>query len=119
MNEIANAPECQACDGRCCELFAGVVVNDHRPWARRSAEKIVSADNPMWEQVGAPYFDGTGTVIKITCRCLKHTAEGCSIYETRPQACRNFPNPALCSEIPFGWCALLDRIRTEQGVAQG
>ena len=73
-----------------CNRFCGVCCSVTR-WKQ----------HPLWGEKIKPLFDELGENDRGDCAKLvwKNGMATCSIYETRPQVCRDFPNHPLSIEI--------------------
>ena len=106
-------PECQSCDGHCCREFDAKVAHDRKPWSRKRAEKEMAKCAPPYEQTGESRICGNEVVIPV--RCTAFTDDGkCSIYETRPDACKAHPSQSEIRRNDKDTdCPLIERLRRE------
>lgn len=81
---LAGVPECAGC-GRCCRYFVALREGDDPP-----PEFVVEYDG-----VRAMDQHGDGS-----CVALDPVTQRCTIYERRPQTCRDFARgSALCRKV--------------------
>lgn len=67
--------DCRACGGACCETIIVPLSSDE--------------DTDRWVSLHGTRLDAR---VALDCRCSKLDTEGrCSIYDERPQLCRDFP----------------------------
>ena len=76
---------CKVCRGACCETLVTPLTGSDKvnAWLAERGEIC-------------------GRFIRLECRCKRLTREGfCSIYETRPEICREYPvgSPACIEAI--------------------
>lgn len=86
------------CTGHCCRCFStdfsyAELQADYEIWKQSPAEaKIPDV------AVVAPMLVPLGSVRRTEIFTCKHLSQAgnCTIYETRPKMCREFPGPGIC-----------------------
>lgn len=115
--EISNQPECVECGGKCCEHFLVYVGHNGKDNALEAAYETLKTIAPTWELTTELSSPGGLNEFTGLARCTAHTPEGCSIYDTRPDACKVFPNARELSRVRNGGnceCPLILRMLAEE-----
>jgi len=92
--------DCEKCPAFCCSVYERVAVtpSDLTRLAQHFGTSEVEAQKSytkMWndERILKRKND---PVLETTCQFLDKKTRGCSVYEARPDACREFPNQKRC-----------------------
>lgn len=92
--------DCEKCPAFCCSVYERVAVtpSDLTRLAQHfdvSEEEAKKRFTKMWndERILRRKKDA---VLETACRFLDSKTRGCTIYEARPDACREFPNQKRC-----------------------
>ena len=93
--------DCEKCPAFCCSIYERVAVTprDLRRLARHfklTPEETKKRYTKMWsdEMILRRKFD---PVLETTCQFLDVKTRGCTIYNARPEACRDYPARAKCA----------------------
>jgi Fe-S-cluster containining protein len=98
--------DCDKCPAYCCS-YPSIELTDKeigriakhfgvkKEFAKKRFTKIVDGDRVLRHQKDATY----GSI----CRFLDTETRMCTIYEVRPQTCRDFPDDTHCGYWDFLW----------------
>ena len=93
--------DCAQCPAFCCSVYERVTVTprDQRRMAKHfnlTLEETQKRFTKIWgdERILKRKKD---LVLETACQFLDGETRGCTIYEARPAACREYPNRAKCA----------------------
>lgn len=114
--DITNAPECRSCDGHCCSEFTARVCRSPGESDDALMERLAEIAPPEWEPVEPFEITDVDYFTLVLMRCKHVTPDGkCGSYESRPQACRSYPDPWVVSHAGQDCgCPLVERMKREQ-----
>lgn len=110
------AYDCSKCPGYCC---THEIINVTRRDVERLAQRF-GLEREVAEQRFTKVVDGTRSlrhrrdeVYKYACRFLDPETRRCTVYEHRPEVCRQYPHGKVC-----GYYQFLKFERDQQGDAE-
>ena len=93
--------DCSKCPAYCCSIYERVEVTprDLRRLARHFGLTIEAASARFTKRRGDERVlrRQSDPLLGRVCRFLDLTTRGCTIYEARPEVCRDYPNRPRCS----------------------
>ena len=97
--------DCTKCPGYCCSYdYIIVTKRDVKRLGKRfglSAEAAEQKFTKMIEGYGRVLRHRKDTVYKSTCRFFHPTKRQCTVYEDRPNVCREYPDGRRCGYFDF------------------
>ena len=97
--------DCAKCPGYCCSYeYIIVTKRDVKRLGKRfdlSAEEAETKFTKMVEGYGRVLKHRKDTVYKSTCRFFHPTKRLCTVYEHRPNVCREYPDARHCGYYDF------------------
>lgn len=94
--------DCDQCPSFCCTIYERVHVTDsdlermaaHFGW---TLEETAQRCTKMWDGKERVLKRKRDPLLEQTCRFLDLKTRGCTIYEARPEACRDYPDRKRCA----------------------
>ncbi len=93
--------DCEKCPAFCCSIYGRVIVEDS------DVERMAAHYEITFTQAEKRFtktIDGErlmrrrqDDLLGETCKFLDEKTRGCTIYEARPNVCRDFPNARRCA----------------------
>ena len=92
--------DCTKCPAYCCSIYERVVVKprDIQRLARHFGLTIEGAERRFTKMYGKERIlrRQKDVILGKTCRFLDLETRGCTIYEARPEICREYPGRSRC-----------------------
>ena len=102
---LKRAYDCSKCPGYCCSYeYIIVTRSDIRRLGKRFGLAVDEAEEKFTRMVkgyGRVLRHRKDTVFKSTCRFFDQTVRQCTVYEHRPDVCRQYPEPKRCGYYDF------------------
>ena len=97
--------DCSKCPGYCCSYdYIIVTKRDVKRLGKRfdlTPEKAEKKFTKMVKGYGRVLKHRKDTVYKSTCRFFHPTKRQCTVYEHRPNVCREYPDGRRCGYYDF------------------
>ncbi|WP_437600615.1 YkgJ family cysteine cluster protein [Sorangium sp. So ce590] len=92
--------DCSKCPAYCCSIYERVEVTprDMRRLARHFGLTLEAAEERFTKRYSGERIlrRQSDPVLGRVCRFLDLTTRGCTIYEARPEVCRDYPGKPRC-----------------------
>ena len=117
--EIDNAPECEECDGNCCEDFMIYTPHDGKSWALHNFKKRMAHWYPT-VVLDKCYFSKDKKHVCAICNCTLLVNGKCSDYAHRYGFCKTFPQACIADGMDKSEkrCSLVERLVKEMEEAK-
>jgi Fe-S-cluster containining protein len=94
--------DCDQCPSFCCTIYERVHVTDSdlarmAEYFGLSLEETETRFTKMWDGKERILKRKRDPILEQTCRFLDLKTRGCTIYEARPEACRDYPDEKRCA----------------------
>ena len=97
--------DCSKCPGYCCSYdYIIVTKRDVKRLGKRfdlTPEKAEKKFTKMVKGYGRVLKHRKDTIYKSTCRFFHPTKRQCTVYEHRPNVCREYPDGRRCGYFDF------------------
>lgn len=94
--------DCSKCPAYCCSIYERVVVTKRdltrlAKYFQVEVETAAKRYTKMWNREERVLRRKDDPIFGKTCQFLNLETRGCTIYDARPQVCREYPDRTRCS----------------------